>query len=107
MVIYCTGYRYNFPFLDSDIIQVKNDGKVVTPLFEHVAHRDFLDSFFIIGLNFWAITSLLFESQIRFAIALIKGEASGFTENDIKAWEGKRTRYRFDFIWFLECSPGT
>uniref|UniRef100_A0A914ECI1 Uncharacterized protein n=1 Tax=Acrobeloides nanus TaxID=290746 RepID=A0A914ECI1_9BILA len=65
---------------------------MVSPLFEHVAHKDYLDSFFVIGLNFWAISSMLFEHQIAFAIALIKREAKGFTKDDVKKWENKRIK---------------
>lgn len=92
MVIYCTGYRYSFPFLDNNILQVKHEGKMVSLLFEHVAHKDYLDSFFVIGLNFWAISSMLFEHQIAFAIALIKEEAKGFTKDDVEKWENKRIK---------------
>lgn len=92
-VIYCTGYRYSFPFIDPKILQLKNDGKSVSPLFEHVAHRDFVDSFFVIGLNYWAVASMLFDTQVNFAIALMKGEANGFTKDDVDQWEEKRARY--------------
>uniref|UniRef100_A0A914ECF3 Flavin-containing monooxygenase n=1 Tax=Acrobeloides nanus TaxID=290746 RepID=A0A914ECF3_9BILA len=95
-VIYCTGYKFDFPFLDPNIIKVKVNGKLVSPLFEHVAHRDYLDSFFIIGLPCLGIATHIIEHQVSFAISLINGEATGFTKEDVDKWEEKRIKELFD-----------
>lgn len=93
LVIFCTGYTYDFPFLDKSIIQVKYDEKMVSPLFMHMAHRDYLDSFFILGLNYYVFAPLAFEAQVRFAIALMKGEATGFAKEDVEKWEERRIKF--------------
>uniref|UniRef100_A0A914D891 Flavin-containing monooxygenase n=1 Tax=Acrobeloides nanus TaxID=290746 RepID=A0A914D891_9BILA len=90
-IIYCTGYVYNFPFFNSGnpLVEVLHNGKIVSKLFEHVAHVDYLNSLFFIGLH---VTSTFFmiEYQVRFALALAANYTKGFNEEDVKDWEQKR-----------------
>uniref|UniRef100_A0A1I7U559 Flavin-containing monooxygenase n=1 Tax=Caenorhabditis tropicalis TaxID=1561998 RepID=A0A1I7U559_9PELO len=49
VIIVCTGYVFKFPFLDSSLIQVKQNGLMVSPLYEQLGHVDFPESLFFIG----------------------------------------------------------
>ncbi|KAI1700523.1 flavin-binding monooxygenase-like domain-containing protein [Ditylenchus destructor] len=69
-VIYCTGYKYSFPFFDSRIVSTPEDGSYVSPLFEHVVHVDYYDSLFFIGLF---SMGLVFNNQVHLALAFISG----------------------------------
>lgn len=94
IVLYCTGYLYDFPFFnhpESPSLEVKHNGKVVSPLFEHVAHVDYLHSLFFIGLHTTSIFTMC-EHQVRFALALAVGQGRGLEEEDVKNWEAKRFR---------------
>lgn len=57
-----------------------------------MAHRDYLDSFYIIGLPCLGIATHIIEHQVSFAISLINGEATGFTKEDVDKWEEKRIK---------------
>uniref|UniRef100_A0A914C713 Flavin-containing monooxygenase n=1 Tax=Acrobeloides nanus TaxID=290746 RepID=A0A914C713_9BILA len=91
-VIYCTGYRYNFPFFDDSIVRTLEGGKIVTPLFEHVVHRDYLDSLFFIGIPLYSIFALLEEYQVKFALSLIQNRAKLPSRDEIDNWETNRIK---------------
>jgi thioredoxin reductase len=48
MIIYCTGYRREFPFLPEELqpISMASDGKEVTDCFMYTVHKDHPNSFF-------------------------------------------------------------
>lgn len=92
-VIFCTGYSYIFPFFeksDPQIIKIKDEGKVVSPLFEHVVHVDYMDSLFIISMCNIAAFFLLIEYQVKFAMALMEGRAVGIDMETVRRFEEER-----------------
>jgi hypothetical protein len=93
-VIYCTGYSYDFPFFDPSESRIKilHNGKIVSPLFEHTAHAKYFGSLFFIGINHVASTFPMSEYQVRFALAIISGHATGFSREDVLQWEENRYR---------------
>ncbi|KAF1768504.1 hypothetical protein GCK72_000316 [Caenorhabditis remanei] len=74
-IIVCTGYFYKYPFLNDDVLRVKENNQLVSPIFEHVVHAEYPNSLFFIGLNLVTITFPLFEYQVKMALAFATGGA--------------------------------
>uniref|UniRef100_A0A8R1INR1 Flavin-containing monooxygenase n=1 Tax=Caenorhabditis japonica TaxID=281687 RepID=A0A8R1INR1_CAEJA len=74
-IIVSTGYFYKYPFLSENILRVKENNQLVSPIFEHVVHADYPESLYFIGLNLVTITFPLFEYQIQMALAFATGKA--------------------------------
>ena len=82
VLLYCTGYRYAFPFFDDGdasegdssggLIRI-TDGKRVTPLYKHVLHALHPRSLAFIGLSDRINCLPVFHFQVLYAIAAIDG----------------------------------
>jgi hypothetical protein len=48
-ILYCTGYRYHFPFLDLDELSVDDDNRV-GPLYKHVFPPKYAPNLSFVGL---------------------------------------------------------
>lgn len=72
VIVYCTGYRYTFPFLSADCGLSINDN-CVEPLYKHVIniHHPTLA---IIGLPNFICPNQMFDIQTRFCLKFISGE---------------------------------
>uniref|UniRef100_A0A183BLE2 Flavin-containing monooxygenase n=1 Tax=Globodera pallida TaxID=36090 RepID=A0A183BLE2_GLOPA len=71
LVIFCTGYRFSFPFFEkSENFSISWD-PFVSPLFGHVVHPEYVNSLFFIGLNNYQLPFYSIEVQTRFSIALL------------------------------------
>ncbi len=71
--IYCTGYEYQFPFLETSLVKVENNW--VTPLYRDiVAPTDTTLAF--IGLPFHVIPFPLFEYQAKWWVNALSGNNS-------------------------------
>ena len=89
-VIFCTGYRMSLDFFDSDIVTLKENDSFVSPLFAHVAHINFVNSLFFIGLNMVVLPFVLFDYQIALALSLMEGRAEVIGKEEINTWEQRR-----------------
>ncbi|XP_073950542.1 senecionine N-oxygenase-like [Choristoneura fumiferana] len=70
-VIYCTGYDFNYPFLDGSCgLAISTDS--VTPLYKHVVNIN-EPTMLIVGLVVKACVVTAIDAQARYAVALIKG----------------------------------
>lgn len=67
-IVFCTGYKYTFPFLSVDC-GVSVDDNYVSPLFKHVLNINNPTMGFI-GLPFQVCASQMFDLQARFCISL-------------------------------------
>lgn len=67
-IVFCTGYKYTFPFLSVDC-GVSVDDNYVSPLFKHVLNIN-KPTIGFIGLPFQVCASQMFDLQARFCIAL-------------------------------------
>lgn len=67
-IVFCTGYKYTFPFLSVDC-GVSVDENYVSPLFKHVLNINNPTMGFI-GLPFQVCASQMFDLQARFCISL-------------------------------------
>ncbi|MED7820092.1 MULTISPECIES: NAD(P)-binding domain-containing protein [unclassified Francisella] len=62
-VIFCTGYKYDFPFLSQDIVSTKDN--VVEPLYNQLLHEKYLNLAFV-GLPWKTLPFVLSECQAIF-----------------------------------------
>lgn len=67
-IVYCTGYKYTFPFLSVDC-GVSSEENYVSPLFKHVLNINNPTMGFI-GLPFYVCASQMFDLQARFCVSL-------------------------------------
>ncbi|KAK0426429.1 hypothetical protein QR680_009705 [Steinernema hermaphroditum] len=82
-VIFCTGYRYAFPFLEEGIVEMKHRKTFIEPLHLHFVHRKFPTSLFFVGLPLHVVPFIAFDYQVRFALSLIHG--TGVLDEDVMA----------------------
>ena len=72
VLILCTGYKYNFPFLSVDCA-VSTTEERVTPLYKHIIHIDW-PSLAFIGIPKVICPFPLFDRQVQFFLASKEGE---------------------------------
>ncbi|XP_047065494.1 flavin-containing monooxygenase FMO GS-OX-like 9 [Lolium rigidum] len=71
-VIYCTGYDYSFPFLDT-AGEVTVDDNRVGPLFEHVFPPSLAPSLSFIGIPIKVFAPWFFEAQAKWVAQVLSG----------------------------------
>ncbi|KAK6148585.1 hypothetical protein DH2020_019497 [Rehmannia glutinosa] len=72
-IIYCTGYSYSFPFLDTKGIVVVDDDRV-GPLYEHTFPPSLAPSLSFIGIPRKIIGFPFFESQAKWIAQVLSGK---------------------------------
>ena len=74
-VILCTGYEYNFPFLEAiaEKLPLSWSNKCVTPLYKHIFHLKY-PSISFIGLPYSVVPFMLFEIQAYFVASVYTGK---------------------------------
>ncbi|XBI82687.1 hypothetical protein VPH35_091305 [Triticum aestivum] len=73
-VIFCTGYGYSFPFLDTGgAVAVGDDGCVVGPLFEHVFPPSLAPSLSFVGVARKVLVPWFVEAQARWVAQALSG----------------------------------
>ncbi|KRY43072.1 Flavin-containing monooxygenase FMO GS-OX-like 3, partial [Trichinella spiralis] len=81
-IIFCTGYEYEFPFLQHCTpLYVKSNS--VSPLHYHMIHVN-LKNLFFIGLNYTVLPFPFFDVQVRFCVELLKGKFDMPSEEQIR-----------------------
>ena len=90
-MIICTGYKYRFPFLDTDVIST--DDEHVSPLYKHMLHLDYHSLMLITVLRNVALYPISF-SQAKFARAVIDGVAKLPSRPEMKNNIENEIRYR-------------
>ncbi|GAB0098864.1 hypothetical protein DMENIID0001_146680 [Sergentomyia squamirostris] len=75
MVVYCTGYRYNFPFLSAACGITTKRNELVSPLWQHCIniHRPTMA---FIGLCHFVMASQIMDIQNRFVLKFFTGHNS-------------------------------
>ncbi|XP_011708343.1 PREDICTED: flavin-containing monooxygenase FMO GS-OX-like 4 isoform X1 [Wasmannia auropunctata] len=72
--LFCTGYKYNFPFLDENCgIQV--DSNYVIPLYKHFVNIEH-SSMCIIGIPTVVVPFPMFHMQVQFFLSLLQNRAT-------------------------------
>ncbi|RLM84324.1 hypothetical protein C2845_PM04G05000 [Panicum miliaceum] len=74
-VIYCTGYTYSIPFLDTAGL-VTVDGSRVGPLYEHTFPPSLAPSLSFVGVPMRVFAPWFFEAQARWAALALSGRAA-------------------------------
>ena len=82
-VLFCTGYEFNFPFLDSANI-ISNDGQVVKPLYKHMIHTKY-PSLAFIGIPTQICPFPFFHNQLLWLCKVLLGKYRLPTEADMNA----------------------
>uniref|UniRef100_A0ACD5WGN0 Uncharacterized protein n=1 Tax=Avena sativa TaxID=4498 RepID=A0ACD5WGN0_AVESA len=81
-VIYCTGYGYSFPFLDTGgAVAVESD--VVGPLFEHVFPPSLAPWLSFVGLPRKILVPWFFETQARWIAQVLSGRRALPSEEEM------------------------
>uniref|UniRef100_A0A0D3GLH7 Flavin-containing monooxygenase n=1 Tax=Oryza barthii TaxID=65489 RepID=A0A0D3GLH7_9ORYZ len=71
-VVYCTGYTYSYPFLDTDG-KVTVDDNRVGPLFDHVFPPELAPSLSFVGIPAMVVVPLFNEVQARWVAQVLSG----------------------------------
>ncbi|WVZ53573.1 hypothetical protein U9M48_004493 [Paspalum notatum var. saurae] len=74
-IIYCTGYDYAFPFLDTGGLVTVDDNRV-GPLFEHTFPPALAPSLSFVGLPKHVIAPRFYEAQARWVAQVLSGRRS-------------------------------
>ncbi|KAK3157099.1 hypothetical protein QOZ80_2AG0116150 [Eleusine coracana subsp. coracana] len=82
-ILYCTGYRYYFPFLDLDGFTV--DDNRVGPLYKHVFPPKYAPNLSFIGLPSKSIVFQSFELEAKWVVAVLSGRVTLPSEEDMLA----------------------
>ncbi|KAL6906417.1 hypothetical protein ACP4OV_004018 [Aristida adscensionis] len=83
IILYCTGYRYHFPFLDLEGLHI--DDNRVGPLYKHVFPPKYAPNLSFIGLPFKTIIFQSFELESKWVAAVLSGRATLPSEEDMSA----------------------
>ncbi|CAN6203297.1 unnamed protein product [Urochloa humidicola] len=76
-IIYCTGYRYSFPFLDTaGAVAVDAGGGRAGPLFEHTFPPALAPSLSFVGVPTRVFAPWFFEAQARWVALVLSGRAA-------------------------------
>ncbi|OAD59924.1 Flavin-containing monooxygenase FMO GS-OX-like 3 [Eufriesea mexicana] len=69
--IYCTGYKFTYPFMSSKV-EMRTDDNHVEPIYKHLIHIDY-PSLFIMGLPGIVIPFPMFHIQAQYILNIIEG----------------------------------
>ena len=72
VLLFCTGYHYSFPFLDSKICP-RVENRVVWPLYKHMIHIDYPQLCFI-GIPIQICPFPQFDLQVRLFVKTLTGD---------------------------------
>ncbi|CAJ1944149.1 unnamed protein product [Sphenostylis stenocarpa] len=72
-ILYCTGYSYSFPFLDTKGMVVVDDNRV-GPLYEHTFPPSLAPSLSLVGIPRKILALRFFESQGKWIAQLLSGQ---------------------------------
>lgn len=88
VLLFCTGYRYSYPFLDHlDVIQVQSHR--VKPLYLDLvppAHPTLA----FVGLPYRVVPFPLFELQAQWFAAFLRGRVPRLTQDEMESWIERR-----------------
>ncbi|CAA0309891.1 unnamed protein product [Arabidopsis thaliana] len=88
-IVYCTGYKYNFPFLETSGY-LRIDEKRVEPLYKHVFPPALAPGLAFVCLPAMGIVFVMFEIQSKWVAAVLSGRVTLPSPDkmmeDINAW---------------------
>ncbi|OAY64388.1 Flavin-containing monooxygenase FMO GS-OX-like 3 [Ananas comosus] len=83
VIFYCTGYKYHFPFLELDEINI--DDSRVGPLYKHIFPPKLAPWLSFVGLPYKAIIFLMIELQCKWIARILSNELALPSETDMMA----------------------
>ncbi|XP_055596982.1 senecionine N-oxygenase-like [Uranotaenia lowii] len=95
IILYCTGYRYSFPFL-SPACGITVEDNYVQPLYKHCINIAEPTMAFI-GIPFYVCAAQMFDLQIRFCLQFYTGRIGLPKKEEMRADEREQMEHR----WWL------
>ncbi|BDA50060.1 Flavin-containing monooxygenase FMO GS-OX3 [Coccomyxa sp. Obi] len=84
VVVYCTGYKYKYPFLESTGL-ISTDDNRVTPLFRHIFVPSVAPTLAFIGLLWKALRNFQFELQAKWVAQVLSGRVTLPSREEMEA----------------------
>ncbi|CAN4097761.1 unnamed protein product [Withania somnifera] len=84
IILHCTGYKYYFPFLETNGIVTVDDNRV-GPLYKHIFPPAFAPSLSFVGLPWKVIPFFLCELQSKWIAGVLSGRISLPSKEDMNA----------------------
>ncbi|XP_055810910.1 flavin-containing monooxygenase FMO GS-OX5-like [Solanum dulcamara] len=86
IILHCTGYKYDFPFLETNgIVSVDDEGRAVGPLYKHVFPPKLSPCLSFVGVPYQGILFLLFELQAKWIAQVLSGNVILPSEEEMLA----------------------
>ncbi|KAK6789948.1 hypothetical protein RDI58_013748 [Solanum bulbocastanum] len=75
IILHCTGYIYDFPFLETNgIVSVNDEGRVVGPLYKHVFPPKLSPCLSFVSIPYQGIVFQMFELQAKWIAQVLSGK---------------------------------
>ncbi|XP_061179579.1 uncharacterized protein LOC133188219 [Saccostrea echinata] len=81
-VIFCTGYRFSFPFLKEDIITIKDER--IQPLYKHMFHIEY-PSLIFVGIPRQLLYFPHYYEMAKLAALMLAGKVNLLSKEEMKA----------------------
>eukprot|EP01147_Barroeca_monosierra_P011095 gene11095-3161_t len=95
-IIFCTGYQFCFPFLDSSCnITVSKDGRIINTLYKHVFNVSYPTMAFI-GIPLKVVPFPMFDLQCSWVCSVWSGKTSLPSQQEMEQHESRRRQLRVE-----------
>ncbi|CAL8126528.1 unnamed protein product [Orchesella dallaii] len=95
VLLLCSGYVYDFPFLSPDCGITVEEGKYIYPLYRHMINAMF-PTMILIGIPFTVCPFPQFDCQIRYFLQVIKGKLTLPSKDEMLQEIKKEERERLE-----------
>ncbi|XP_069154261.1 flavin-containing monooxygenase FMO GS-OX-like 2 [Solanum lycopersicum] len=86
IILHCTGYKYDFPFLETNgIVSVDDEGRVVGPLYKHVFPPKLSPCLSFVGTPYQGVLFRMFELQAKWIAQVLSGKVFLPSEEEMLA----------------------
>ncbi|MCD7471522.1 hypothetical protein HAX54_012009 [Datura stramonium] len=85
IILHCTGYKYDFPFLETNGIVRAADDRTVGPLYKHVFPPKLSPCLSFVGIPYQGIVFLMFELQAKWIAQVLSGKVLLPSEEEMLA----------------------
>ncbi|XP_029106945.1 flavin-containing monooxygenase FMO GS-OX-like 3 [Scleropages formosus] len=93
VLLFCTGYKFNYPFLDTNILGLQIQDHWISPLYKFLVPPAF-PSLFIVGICKIICPFPHFDCQVRFALAVLDGTITLPSQADMEEQIERETEER-------------
>ncbi|KAG8363394.1 hypothetical protein BUALT_Bualt19G0017800 [Buddleja alternifolia] len=95
IILHCTGFKYDFPFLKTEGIVTVDDNRV-GPLYKHIFPPELAPSLSFVGLTFHNLIFLMMDLQAIWVARVLSGKASLPSKEDMLAEVQQHYQYMED-----------